>query len=432
MNGPALSFGGPVLLGLVALVGLFLGFGAWAILARLEGAVILTGQIVVEDHRQMIQHPDGGLVAEVFVREGSRVAAGDPLLRLEAPELVLQLRNLDRRLVGLSARAARLIAERDAAKTVSFSDGLLASAALTPDAMAEVDGQSRHFDLRLALFDQAEALLALRVAQFRSQSSGIVKEQQALQDQFALIMEELASQTDLFQQGLVPQSDLLALRREAARLTGQIAELSVAKAQTAGQMTETELRIGSLRTERMEAAAAELQEIEPQIAEMEETRRSLADRVDHLTIRAPVDGFVLGLQAPQPQAVLRAAEPILSLVPIDPPLLITVRVRPEDIDAVSLGQKAELAISAFSRSEVPRLRAQVTLISADALTDPETGAGFYSVELTLDPGELDRLGGRVLLPGMRVEAYVTTGTRSPMAYLLEPFTIFFGHAMREG
>lgn len=432
MNGPALSFGGPVLLGLVALVGLFLGFGAWAILARLEGAVILTGQIVVEDHRQMIQHPDGGLVAEVFVREGSRVAAGDPLLRLEAPELVLQLRNLDRRLVGLSARAARLIAERDAAKTVSFSDGLLASAALTPDAMAEVDGQSRHFDLRLALFDQAEALLALRVAQFRSQSSGIVKEQQALQDQFALIMEELASQTDLFQQGLVPQSDLLALRREAARLTGQIAELSVAKAQTAGQMTETELRIGSLRTERMEAAAAELQEIEPQIAEMEETRRSLADRVDHLTIRAPVDGFVLGLQAPQPQAVLRAAEPILSLVPIDPPLLITVRVRPEDIDAVSLGQKAELAISAFSRSEVPRLRAQVTLISADALTDPETGAGFYAVELTLDPGELDRLGGRVLLPGMRVEAYVTTGTRSPMAYLLEPFTIFFGHAMREG
>lgn len=432
MNGPALSFGGPVLLGLVALVGLFLGFGAWAFLARLEGAVILTGQIVVEDHRQMIQHPDGGLVAEVFVREGSRVAAGDPLLRLEAPELVLQLRNLDRRLVGLSARAARLIAERDAAKTVSFSDGLLASAALTPDAMAEVDGQSRHFDLRLALFDQAEALLALRVAQFRSQSSGIVKEQQALQDQFALIMEELASQTDLFQQGLVPQSDLLALRREAARLTGQIAELSVAKAQTAGQMTETELRIGSLRTERMEAAAAELQEIEPQIAEMEETRRSLADRVDHLTIRAPVDGFVLGLQAPQPQAVLRAAEPILSLVPIDPPLLITVRVRPEDIDAVSLGQKAELAISAFSRSEVPRLRAQVTLISADALTDPETGAGFYSVELTLDPGELDRLGGRVLLPGMRVEAYVTTGTRSPMAYLLEPFTIFFGHAMREG
>lgn len=432
MNDPALSFRGPVLLGLLALAGLFLGFGAWAFLARLEGAVILAGQIVVEDHRQVIQHPEGGLVAEVFVREGSSVAAGDPLLRLEAPELVLDLRNLDRRLAGLSARAARLTAERDAAKTVSFSDPLLASAALAPDVMAEVDGQNRHFDLRLALFNEAEALLALRLAQFRSQSSGIVKEQQALEDQLALIREELASQTDLFQQGLLPHSDLLALRREAARLAGQIAELSVAKAQTAGQMTETELRIGGLRTERMEAAAAELREVEPQIVELEETRRSLADRVDLLTVRAPVAGIVLGLQTPKPQVVLRAAEPILSLVPIDPALLIMVRVRPEDIDTVSLGQKAELAISAFSRSEVPRLRAQVTLIAADALTDPETGVGFYPVELTLDPGETDRLGGRVLLPGMRVEAYVTTGTRSPMAYLLEPFTIFFGHAMREG
>ena len=432
MSDPALSFRGPVLLGLLALAGLFLGFGAWAFLARLEGAVILAGQIVVADHRQVIQHPEGGLVAEVFVREGSSVAAGDPLLRLEAPELVLELRTLDRRLAGLSARAARLTAERDAAKTVSFSDSLLASAALAPDVMAEVDGQNRHFDLRLALFNEAEALLALRVAQFRSQSEGIVKEQQALEDQLALIKDELASQTDLFQQGLVPQSDLLALGREAARLTGQIAELSVAKAQTAGQMTETELRIGGLRTERMEAAAAELREVEPQIAELEETRRSLADRVDLLTIRAPVAGIVLGLQTPKPQVVLRAAEPILSLVPIDPALLIMVRVRPEDIDTVSLGQKAELAISAFSRSEVPRLRAQVTLIAADALTDPETGVGFYPVELTIDAGEIDRLGGRVLLPGMRVEAYVTTGSQSPMAYLLEPFTIFFGHAMREG
>ena len=432
MSDPVLSFRGPVLLGLLALAGLFGGFGTWAVLARLEGAVILTGQIVVEDHRQVIQHPEGGFVAEVFVREGSRVAAGDPLLRLDAPELALELRNLDRRLAGLSARAARLTAERDAAKTVTFSDSLLASAALAPDVMAEVDGQNRHFDLRLALFNEAEALLALRVAQFRSQSEGIVKEQQALEDQLALIKEELASQSDLFQQGLVPQSDLLALGREAARLTGQIAELSVAKAQIAGQMTETALRIGGLRTERMEAAAAELREVEPRIAELEETRRSLADRVDHLTVRAPVAGIVLGLQTPKPQVVLRPAEPILSLVPIDPPLVITVRVRPEDIDAVSLGQKAELAISAFARSEVPRLRAQVTLIAADALTDPETGVGFYSVELTIDPGELDRLGGRVLLPGMRVEAYVTTGSQSPMAYLLEPFTVFLGHAMREG
>lgn len=431
MRSHALSFRGPVLLGLFALVALVAGFGSWAMLARLEGAIVLTGQIMVEDQRQVIQHPEGGLVAEVFVREGDRVAAGDPLLRLDAPELISELRILDRRLAGLSARAARLVAERDAMEKVTFPASLWASAAIAPEVMAEITGQTRHFDLRLALFNDAEALLAQRVTQFRNQSEGIAAERAALADQLSLIDEELASQDALFKQGLSPQSQVLALRREAARLAGQIAELSVAAAQTAGQTTEAELRIGGLRTERIEAAAAELREVEPRIAELEETRRSLAARVDLLTIRAPSAGIVLGLQVPKPQVVLRAAEPILSLVPVDPRLVITVRVRPEDIDAVSLGQEAELAVTAFARQDAPRLRAHVSLIAADALSDPQSGAGFYAVELTLDPGERDRLRGRSLLPGMRVEAFVTTGARSPMAYLLEPFSAFFSHAMRE-
>lgn len=431
MIGPSLSFRGPIILGLLALVGLFAGFGSWTMLARLEGAVVLAGQIMVEDQRQVIQHPEGGLVAEVLVREGDRVALGDPLVRLDAPELVSQLRIVDQRLAGLSARATRLMAERDSLDTVIFPEEL---AAITADDLKikdELAGQTRHFKLRLQLFNDAKALLALRAGQYRNQALGLAEERKALADQLSLINEELASQDALLQQGLAAQSQVLALRREAARLAGQIAELSVAEAQTAGQATEAELRIAGLRTERTEAASAELREVEPEIAELSETRRSLADRIVRLTVRAPIAGVVLGLQTPQPQVVLRGGEPILSLVPVDPSLVIAASVRPKDIDSVSLGQRAELVVSAFARADVPRLRAQVTLIAADAVTDPETGLGFYAVELTLDPGELDRLGGQRLLPGMQVEAFLMTGARSPMVYLLEPITAFFGHALRE-
>lgn len=175
----------------------------------------------------------------------------------------------------------------------------------------------------------------------------------------------------------------------------------------------------------------EMRQIGPLVLELAERRRALADRVDRLEIRAPVAGIVLDLKVTTPQAVLRAGDPVLYLVPQDRPLVITARIAPIHIDEVALGQPATLVFPAFSSRETPELQASVTRLAADALTDPRSGAPYYSAELQLTGAERSRLGDRALVPGMPVEVYLQTGHRTPLAYLLKPFTDYFARAFRE-
>lgn len=427
---PYLSVRGPVLLGLATLFALFAGFGLWATQARLAGAIVAQGLIVVAEDRRVLQHPDGGLVAEVFAREGDLVAAGARLLRLDGQGLQSDLRKLDERLSDLAARTARLLAERDGSPAPDFPADLAARALISPEVAAQIDGQLALFAARRATLDEARSQLGRRVAQIHAQGEGIAAQRLALDTQLALVNEELAARQTLLDKGLVSQSTILALRREAARLTGQHGELTAALARSADQMTEVEIQISTLFTRRAEDAAAELREIAPAILDLSETRRALQDRIDRLEVRAPVSGIVLGLQVTV-QSVLRAAEPILTLVPQDRPLAIAARIAPLHIDAVAVGQAAELALPALPAAETPRLMARVTLVSADALTDQQTGAAYYLVRLALEPGEAARLGDQTLLPGMPVEVYLQTGTRTPLAYLLQPFTDYFTRALRE-
>lgn len=426
------AFRAPVILGLLALLALVLGFGSWATFARLEGAVILPGQIVVRDSRQIIQHPDGGVVEEVLVDEGARVAAGDPLLRLAAPDLLSEQHILRTRLDDLDVRMVRLVAERDGATTIAFPDDLVSRAMGTPALEREIAGQQRLFDLRLATFTEGEGLLLLRIDQLSSQGEGLLAQELATLTQLDLVAAEQQAQATLFDQGLVAQAPLLDLARETARLQGQMAELAVAKAQTAGQITETRLRLAALRADRRETAAAELRDTAPIREELAERHRALSKRIQALVLRAPVAGVVLGLQGIRPGMVLRGAEPLFSLVPDDGALVVQARLRPQDVDAVHPGQSVELAVSAFADVALPRLKGHVTMISADALQDPAGGESYFAVELALAGDSPDRLEGHALVPGMRVEAYLATGGQTPMAYLLDPFTRYFRRALREG
>jgi len=212
---------------------------------------------------------------------------------------------------------------------------------------------------------------------------------------------------------------VLALQREQARLEGQIGELQADLARSQGQVIEIEIEMSSLDTARREEATTELRQVGPSVLELAERRRALRERIDRLEIRAPVAGIVLGLQVTTPQSVLRPAEPVLYVIPQDRPLVITARIAPIHIDEVSVGQTAELVFSAFSARDTPHLTGRVTLVSADALSDPQSGATYYTAELELAEGERARLGDRLLVPGM------------PLAYLVKPFTDYFAHAFRE-
>jgi HlyD family secretion protein len=422
---------GPVTLGLAAIAALILGFGAWSVTTNLSGAIVAQGRIEVEQNRQIVQHPDGGVVAEIFVQEGATVAAGDRLIRLDGAALTSELTIVQGQLTELAARTARLLAERDDAGAPVFPDDLLALAKTQPQVAVQIDGQLRLFSARRETLAEQTQQLTRRIEQIRAQGDGITAQTVALTTQLSLIKDELVSQQSLRDKGLAQQGTVLALLREEARLNGQMGELAAALAQSQGQITETQIQISGLTTQRREQAATELRDIGPSQLELAERQRALTERIARLDIRAPVAGIVLGLQVTTPRAVIRPADPVLYLIPQDRPLVITAEIAPIHIDEVHVGQPVELVFSAFASRTTPHLFGKVAVVSADALTNPQTNTAYYRAEVILNAGEVVKLDGQALLPGMPVEVFVQTGARTPLAYLVKPFTDYFARAFRE-
>lgn len=431
MTGPTLSTRRPVALGFAALAALVLGFGVWSIGTRLEGAILAHGRVEVDQDRQVVQHPDGGVVAEVLVRDGDPVAAGALLLRLDGSAPRSELAIVSGQIVELHLRKARLAAERDETLAPDYPPDLLAMAATDPDTAARIAGETGLFRARLDTLAERQHLLDQRALQLQAEVDGIIAQSRALADERLLIKAELADQQALFDKGLTPVARLMALKREAARLDGNAGQLAAALAQTRGQIIATRIEASGLATLRREEAAAGLRDLGPALLELTERQRALQEAVARLEVRAPVSGIVLGLQVTTPRAVLRAADPILYLVPQDRPLVIAARISPVDIDALAVGQTADLVFPGFRSHDLPPLPGRVTRVSADALTDPEAGLTYFSAELVIDPAGLAQLGDHALLPGMPVEVFVRTGSHTPLAYLVQPFADYFTRALRE-
>lgn len=422
---------GQIVAGLVALAVLLGGFGAWSVTTSIAGAVVAGGQIRVEQNRQIVQHPDGGVVAEIAVQEGQHVAAGDLLLRLDGSLLGSELLIVEGQLFEVQARRARLEAERDDAARPVMPPDLMQVAALRPEVAELVEGQMRLFAASREAEKTQTDQLAKRAAQFRAQIEGIDAQIAAMDRQIALIRQELADQRGLLQRGLAQSSRVLTLEREEARLMGIAGELAAQRAQSEGRVTEIELDIVRIAAERRQEANAQLRDIGSTELELAERRRALIERIARLDIRAPVSGSVLGLQVTSPRSVIRPADPILYIVPQDRPLVIAVNVQPIHIDEVHVGQSVRLVFPAFQNRMMPEVFGRVVVVSADALTNQTTGEAFYTAEIVLDPDEAAKLGDDVLLPGMPVEAFIRTGDRSPLAYLVQPFTDYFRRAFRE-
>jgi HlyD family secretion protein len=421
----------PLIQGFLALAVLVLGFGLWGAYASISGAIIASGQIEVEQNRQVVQHPDGGVVSEIRVTEGQTVVAGDVLIRLDGVQIKSEFAIVDGTLTEFRARRARLEAERDGATAPVFPPDLLDEAAKRPEVAEQVEGQIKLFEARAETSAREAEQLTRRIGQIQSQIKGIDAQAEALTIQLGLIREELTAQQTLLDKGLAQATNVLALQREEARLMGQVGELTATRAQAEERITETEVQIDRIAVIRREEATSQLRDMGPQELELAERRRALAERIDRLDIRAPVSGVVLALAVTTPRAVLRAAEPVLYIVPQDRPLLIAAQVPPIHIDQIHVGQQAELVFSSFSSRTTPHLMGKVTMVSADAFTDQQTRASYYRIEIVLDPGEIEKLEGLALVPGMPVEAFIQTEARSPIAYLIKPFTDYFGRAFRE-
>lgn len=428
---PVWSARGPILLGVICIILLVGGFGAWSMLTQIAGAIISSGRIEVEQNRQIVQHPDGGVVKEIFVTESAVVKAGDILITLDGSALHSELAIVEGQFYEVVARRARLEAERDEATSITFPPALLDLAATHPEIAEQVEGQARLFEARRDTLDRQTEQLQRRMSQTADQIAGIDTQSKAMEMQNSLIAQELASTRSLLEKGLAQQPRVLGLAREAASMDGDLGALASSRAQAEGQISQIELELLRLAALRREEAATQLREIGPVELELSERQRALRERIDRLDIRAPVSGIVLGLQVTTPRAVIRPADPVLYLIPQDRPLVIATQVAPIHIDQVHPGQEVELVFSAFSSRTTPHLKGRISVVSADAFTEQATGASFYRAEIELEPGEIAKLGTLQLLPGMPVEAFIQTDTRTPMAYLLKPFTDYFTTAFRE-
>lgn len=420
----------PLILGVITLICLIGGFGLWSVTSVISGAIVAPGRVEVELNRQIVQHPDGGVIASIDVTEGASVTAGDILIRLDGTLLKSELAIVEGQLYEVQARRARLEAERDGLPKMIIPTALAALATTRPEVAAQVEGQVRLFDARADTLARTLEQLGKRRGQTLSQIEGIRAQEAALVRQLDLIARELADQQSLLEKGLAQAPRVLGIQREEARLSGLVGELTASRAQAESRVTETEIEVLRLTAARREEASEQLRDIGSAELELAERRSAIAERIARLDIRAPVSGTVLGLQVTTPRAVLRPAEPVAFLVPQDRPLVITVQIPPIHIDEVTAGQAVKLVFPAFSSRTTPELNGQISLVSADALTDSTNNLSFYRAEITLSASEVDRLG-QTLLPGMPVEAFIQTTPRTPLAYLIKPFTDYFVRAFRE-
>lgn len=422
---------GALLLGLVGMILLLGGFGLWSVTSRIAGAVVAPGQVEVEQHRQVVQHPEGGVVEAIPVREGEAVAAGDVLIRLDGTLLRTELAIVEGQYFEILARRGRLEAERADQPEIAFPEELVQLAPTRPDVAAMMQGQAQLFESRLDTLRQSTDQLEQQAQQVRNQIEGIDAQAAALRTQRDLIQKELTDQQSLLDRGLAQASRVLSLEREAARLDGQLGEVQAMRAQ--GETRLTEIGITKLKeaAERRETAETELRDLGYRELELAERRRALTEQISRLDIRAPVSGIVHQLQVTTPRAVIRPADPVLYLVPQDRPLVIAARVSPLNIDEVSVGQDVLLRFSAFSSRTTPEIHGTLNRISADAVTDQATQVQYYRAEVTIPQAERDKLGELSLIPGMPVEVYIQTGERSPLAYLLKPLADYLNRAFRE-
>src|SRR5215831_5876735 len=414
----------------VVVLVLVLGVGGWGATAVISGAVVAPGSLVVDSNVKKVQHPTGGIVGELRVRDGDHVHAGDVVVRLDETVTRANLAIVSKGLDELMARKARLEAERDGWETIVFPAQLV-SAANDPERAAVMDSERKLFNLRKTARTGQKAQLRERIAQLQEETTGLTAQQNSKSKEIALVERELAGVRDLWNKNLVQLSRLTALEREATRLDGERGQLVAAAAQAKGKIAETAQQILQIDQDLASEVAKELREVDGKIGEFIERKVTAEDQLKRIDIRSPQGGTVFQLAVHTVGGVITAGDPIMLIVPEADNLSVEVKVNPQDIDQLQLNQKAILRFSAFNIRTTPEIEGVVTRISADTSTDQRTGQSYYTVRIAMAADQIERLGDVKLLPGMPVEAFVQTGDRTMWSYLMKPLHDQFVRAFRE-
>lgn len=419
-----------ILLGVAVLVVLIFGLGGWAATTEVSGAVISSGVLVVDSSVKKVQHPTGGVVGAINVRDGSSVKAGDLLVRLDDTVTRANLAIVVKSLDELDARQARLKAERDDKPTVGFSANLIKRSSDAQVAESMEDEQ-KLFEIRASTRAGQKAQLRERVGQLQEELQGVLTQASAKAHEVSLIKRELDGVRELWEKSLIPITKLITLERESVRTDGERGQLLASGAQIKGKMTETGLQIAQIDQDLKNEVAKELREIQGKTSELVERKVAADDQLKRIDIRAPQDGVVHQLSVHTIGGVINAGEQIMLIVPETDDLIVELRVPQQSIDQMAIGQTALLRFTALNQRTTPEINGRVTAVAADVTQDPKTSVVYYLSRVAIPVDELAKLKGQKLIAGMPVEAFVQTSDRTVMSFLMKPLSDQIAKAFRE-
>jgi len=422
--------------GLIVAFLFFVVLLGWAAVARLDAAAIAPGKLAVSGQRQTVQHRDGGVVADIMVREGQQVQEGAVLIRLAGADVRAQERSLAAQSISLLAQRARLQAEQGGRTSIAAPAEFATLAGQDrQDAALALQIQRGQLRTRAAVLAAQRGVLGQRENQASSSGQGYGRQVTALNEQLRLINEELASLQTVAEQGFVSKSRIRALERTRAELEGQRGQYTATVAQSGSQAGESRLQVLEAQSTYYERIATELREVETSLGDVLPRWNAARDQLARTEIRAPVSGAVVGLSVFTRGGVVAAGQKLMDIVPDRVPLTIEARVAPADADDVRPGQKALVRFDTLHERSLPPLNGEVRRLSADSFTDERTGETFFTAEVSVPVAEMrkiDELGrANSLRAGIPVSVEIPLRRRTALQYLLEPLTGAFRRSLSE-
>ncbi len=419
-----------MLAGFATAILLVAGVGGWAATTELAGAVLAQGTIVVESNVKKVQHQTGGIVGEIRVRDGDRVAAGDIVLRLDETIVRANLQVVSKQLDENLLRQSRLKAERDGAREVLVPEALLAR--VSEQSVREIiAGEKTLFESRLTSREGQKSQLRERILQLRQEVKGIAGQLHAKSQEIHLVQAELEGQRDLWEKNLISITKYTATQREAARLLGDKSQLESATAQAKGKIAEIELQIIQIDQDLRTEVLKDLREAQAKEAELVERMVAAEDQLKRIDLRAPQEGVVHQLAVHTVGGVISASDVVMLIVPTDDRLVIEAKIAPQDIDHVRAGAACFVRLTAFNLRTTPEFMGSVLRVSADLSRDPQLNLTYYTARISLSADELKRMEKLKLVPGMPAEVHIKTTDRTAISYLMKPLQDQFAKAFRE-
>lgn len=419
----------PIRTGMLIILFGFVGFGGWAAFAPLSGAVIASGSVRVDNNSKTVQHLEGGIIKEILVKDGDLVKQGQPLVVITDATVAATADLLQAQLDAESAKAARLIAEKEFGN-IQFPENL-AKRSRDPKVAKILYEEQQQFNARRDSMNNQIRLLNEQIGQLKEEIAHVNDQVKSEESAMAFMQEDLDSNKALLEKRFIQRSRLLDMQKDLADHQALSSEHMADLSRAQQKMVDLELRISTTRSTYMQQAADGLEDTNKLIRDLQEKLLPSQDAIRRETIVAPVDGKVVGLKVHTLGGVIGAKEPIMDIVPTGGELIIEAKIGVDDIENVHLGNAADIRITAYKQRSTPLLSGKVNYIAADRSTDEQSKMPYYLMRIKVDEASVKKAENVVLYPGMTAEVFVKTGARTALEYMFEPITNTLRRSLRE-